>query len=109
MSRNSNIEHYRNLQAQFRDLEGKYKDEVQKNKSLTDRVQALQEANDDDYQNYEEDQRYRVSDSGEDEGQPQGQPQHHRGQPTEELQELENHNGFHRGGSKDSSKYQEGT
>ena len=43
---NSNPKHLRNLQAQFRDLEGKYKSEVDRNKILTERIEALQEDND---------------------------------------------------------------
>ena len=53
LARNSNTEPLRNLQAQFKDLESKYKSEVDKNKNLTEEIKALQEAKDRDYEEYE--------------------------------------------------------
>ena len=81
MARNSNTEHLKNLQAHFKDLETKYKSEVDKNKNLTEEIQALQEAMDRDYEEYEEDQQYSNGDS-EEELPPQGQLQTHPSGPS---------------------------
>ena len=76
----------------------KYKEEFDKNKTLTEQFQALQDAYDRDWQDYEDEQ---DRDIGEDELQfPLGQPQHHQpgatsegtygsGEPQQESQAMQ--------------------